>query len=147
MVAEAKTYVWTAALLCGCIVQGQVSEPRIGNLIVSEARARATPPGISVGVVYFSITNRGAASDRLVSVSTPIARRVEIHESRFEHGVAEMRELSSVDCPPGATVHAAPGALHVMLIGLAAPLVIGTEFTVSLKFRDAGPLTLKVPIV
>jgi copper(I)-binding protein len=133
-------------LLCGCIAQGQAAESRIGNLIVSEARARPTPPGISVGVVYFSITNQGAKADRLLSVSTPMASKVEIHESRIEHGVMEMREVSAVDCPPGATVRATPGALHVMLIGLKAPLALGTELTVSLQFRDAGPLILKVPV-
>jgi copper(I)-binding protein len=147
VVAEARKCVWIAALLCGCIVQGQVNESRLGNLIVTEARARPTPPGISVGVMYFSITNRGAKADRLLSVSTPIAGKVEIHESRIEHGVMEMREVSSVDCPPGATVRATPGALHVMLIALASPLALGTEFTVSMNFRDAGQLILKVPVV
>jgi copper(I)-binding protein len=146
VVAEARKFVRVAALLCWCIA-AHANESRIGNLIVTEARARPTPPGISVGVVYFSITNQGAKADRLLSVSTPIASKVEIHESRIEHGVAEMREVSSVDCPPGATVRATPGGLHVMLIGLAAPLALGAEFTLSLQFRDAGPLTLTVPVV
>jgi copper(I)-binding protein len=34
----------------------------------------------------------------------------------------------------------------VMLLGLAAPLVAGSEFVVSLQFRDAGVVTLKVPV-
>jgi copper(I)-binding protein len=147
VVAEARKCIWIAALLWGCIAAADSEEPRIGNLIVTEAHARPTPPGISVGVLYFSIANRGAKADRLLSVSTPIANKVEIHESRIEHGVVQMREVSSVDCPPGATVHAMPGGLHLMLIGLAAPLALGTEFTLSLQFRDAGPLTMKVPVV
>lgn len=147
MVAEAQKCIWIAALLCGCIAAAGTDESRIGYLIVTEARARPTPPGVSVGVVYFSISNQGAKADRLLSVSTPIARKVEIHESRIEHGVVEMREVSSVNCPPGATVRAMPGGLHVMLIGLAAPLAPGSEFTLSLQFRDAGPLTMKVPVV
>jgi len=52
-----------------------------------------------------------------------------------------------VECPAGATVKAAPGGLHVMLLGLVAPLAAGTEINVTLQFRDAGVLTLKVPVV
>jgi copper(I)-binding protein len=33
-----------------------------------------------------------------------------------------------------------------MLLGLAGPLGAGTEFAVSLHFRDAGVVTLKVPV-
>jgi hypothetical protein len=147
VVAEARKCIWIAALLLGCIAAAGTDESRIGNLIVSEARARPTPPGISVGVVYLAITNRGAKADRLVSLSTPLASKVEIHESRIEHGVAEMREVNSVDCPAGATVRAVPGGLHLMLIGLASPLAPGTRFPLSLQFRDAGTVTVKVPVV
>ena len=123
----------------------KTAESRIGNLIV-EVRARATPPGISVGAIYFSVKNAGSTADRLLSVSTPVAGKVELHESRLVNGVMEMREVTSVECPAGATVKATPGGLHVMLLGLAAPLAAGSDFDVSLHFRDAGILTLKVPV-
>ena len=164
MVANLGKPVGSAALWClwfigqaQAQVQAQVqaqtqvgapaAESRRGNLIITEARARPTPPGITVGAVYFSITNAGSKADRLLSISTPVASKVELHESRNMHGVVEMRELTSVECPPGATVRATPGGLHVMLMGLAAPLAAGTEISVSLQFRDAGVLTLKVPVV
>jgi periplasmic copper chaperone A len=143
-----------AALLCVWFIalpqaplHAQTAETRLGNLIISEARARPTPPGISVGAVYFSIANRGRSADRLLSVSTAVASKVEFHESRSVEGVLEMRAVTAVECPPGATVKATPGGLHVMLLGLAGPLAAGTELTVSLHFRDAGVVTLKVPVV
>jgi copper(I)-binding protein len=154
VVANFKKSGGRAALLClWFVVQApanicaQAAESRLGNLIVTEARARPTPPGVSVGAVYFSITNAGSKADRLLSVSTPVANRVELHESRNMRGLVEMREVTSVECPPGATVRATPGGLHVMLLGLAAPLAAGTELSVSLQFRDAGVLTIEVPVV
>jgi copper(I)-binding protein len=147
-----KSSAYTALLCVWFAVQpqaplgAQTVGSRLGNLVITEARARPTPPGISVGAVYFSITNAGSTADRLLSVSTPRAAKVELHESRTEHGVVEMRAVTSVECPPGKTVRAAPGGLHVMLLGLAAPLAAGTELNVSLQFRDAGVLTLKVPV-
>jgi copper(I)-binding protein len=157
VVANLGKSAGSAALFCLWFIaqaqaqtQAQVGAPtaesRRGTLIITEARARPTPPGISVGVVYFSITNAGSKADQLLSVSTPVASRVELHESRNMRGVVEMREVTSVECPPGTTVRAAPGGLHVMLLGLAAPLAAGTEINVSLQFRDAGILTLKVPV-
>jgi periplasmic copper chaperone A len=138
--------LWCLWFIVQAPLLAQTAETRIGNLIVSEARARPTPPGISVGAVYFSITNLGRSADRLLSVSTPVASKVEFHESRSVQGVLEMRAVTAVECPPGATVKATPGGLHVMLLGLAGPLAAGTEFTVSLHFRDAGVVTLKVPV-
>lgn len=151
MVAALKKSVGFAALLClWCMAHGaegdaKTAESRIGNLIV-EVRARATPPGISVGAIYFSVKNAGSTADRLLSVSTPVAGKVELHESRLVNGVMEMRKVTSVECPAGAIVKATPGGLHVMLLGLAAPLAAGSDFDVSLHFRDAGILTLKVPV-
>jgi copper(I)-binding protein len=151
VVAALKKPVGFAALLClWCMALGaegdaKTAESRIGNLIV-EVRARATPPGISVGAIYFSVKNAGSTADRLLSVSTPVAGKVELHESRLVNGVMEMRQVTSVECPAGATVKATPGGLHVMLLGLAAPLAAGSDFSVSLHFRDAGVLTLKVPV-
>jgi copper(I)-binding protein len=151
VVAALKKSAGFAALLClwcmshGAEADAKAGESRIGNLIV-EVRARATPPGTSVGAIYFSIENTGSKPDRLLSVSTPAASKVELHESRQVNGVMEMREVSFVECPPGSTVKAAPGGLHVMLLGLAAPLTAGSGLDVSLHFRDAGVLTLKAPV-
>lgn len=122
-------------------------EYRTGDLVVTEIRSRPTPPVASVGAVYFSITNAGRKADLLIAVSTPIARNTEIHESRLVQGVVEMRPVASVACPPGVTVKVEPGGLHVMLLGLSRPLVAGTQFPLSLRFREAGTLTVQVPVV
>ncbi len=44
----------------------------------------------------------------------------------------------------GVAVKSEPGGLHVMLLGLTQPLRAGTEFPLSLRFRDAGVLDVKV---
>ena len=127
-------------------LRAQEAEAHIGHLIVSGANARATPPGAAVGAIYFTIQNTGATADALESVSTPAARSVQLHVTNTVNGVMQMREVKALDCPAGATVKAESGGLHVMLIGLAAPLTLGTTLDVSLRFRAAGVLTLKVPV-
>jgi copper(I)-binding protein len=125
---------------------GRTAEVRIGKILVSKAWSRPTPPAATVGAAYFWITNLGGSTDRLISLSSPLASKVEIHESREVNGVAEMREVSFVEFPAGATVKIEPGGLHVMLIGLTRPLIAGATLALSLKFRDAGTVTLQVPV-
>ena len=123
-----------------------LSDSRVGNLQVTQVWSRPTPPTASVGVVYLSITNSGKQADRLLDVSSSIAAKVEIHETRNVKGTMQMRAVTYVECPPGTTVKIEPGGLHVMLIGLTRPLVAGTVFSLTLQFRDAGALTLRVPV-
>jgi periplasmic copper chaperone A len=127
--------------------QAQTAAARVGRLTVTQAWSRPTPPGATVAAVYFSINNLGSEADLLVAVSSPVAAKVELHESRNVQGVLRMRELTSVPCAAGATVVSEPGGLHVMLIGLNGPLIAGTAFPVSLRFRDAGNLTLQIPVL
>jgi periplasmic copper chaperone A len=117
-----------------------------GNLIVTGAWSRPTPPGATVGALYFSIANNGNRADRLLALSTPVAKKIELHESQTVHGVIEMHALNSLECPPGTTVAASPGGLHGMLLGLTQPLVAGAVFSVALQFRDAGAVTVPVEV-
>jgi periplasmic copper chaperone A len=122
------------------------AEYRAGDLVVAQPWSRPTPPVATVGAVYFSLTNVGRKADRLMSISSPIASNVEIHESRQVQGIVQMRALTALECPPGATVKSEPGGLHVMLLGLSRPLLAGMEFPLSLRFRDAGVLTVLVRV-
>jgi len=123
-------------LACCLALQAHAADFRAGDLIVAQPWSRPTPPVATVGAVYFSITNAGSKGDRLTAISSPIARQVEIHESREVQGMIQMRALKFVDCPPGTTVRSAPGGLHVMLVGLTRPLTPGMEFPLSLTFQS-----------
>jgi copper(I)-binding protein len=137
-----------AALLAMWLTAAAVSAAdfKAGPMVLRGPWARPTAPVASVGAVYFSLTNTGGAADRLLSIATPIAKQVQIHEIRTVQGSMQMRPLEALDCPPGATIRSEPGVLHVMLLGLQHPLVAGSEFPMTLRFRDAGELTVQVAV-
>jgi periplasmic copper chaperone A len=138
-----------ALLLPSIIVESAPAESpaaRGGSLSVTEAWSRPTPPGATVGALYFSIANTGNHADRLLALSTPVAKKIELHESQTVNGVIEMHALTFLECPPGATVAARPGGLHAMLLGLTQPLMAGATFSVALQFRDAGSVTVPVAV-
>jgi copper(I)-binding protein len=115
---------------------------KAGDLRIDHPYATPTRPGLSTGAVYFrGIRNTGAVADRLLSASTPVAGRVEIHRMQMQGEVMQMRAVPSLEMPAGATVamkHGAPDGQHLMLLDLKAPLKDGERFPVTLTFEKAG---------
>jgi len=118
----------------------------LGNLTISNPWSRATAPGMSMGVAYFSITNRGKVADALVAASSPAAARVEIHQTSISDGMARMRPLREVVISPGATVKVESGGIHLMLVDLKQPLTPTATVPLTLRFREAGEITVQLSV-
>ena len=126
----------TAAAIYSFAQRPQVSA---GRMVVTEAWARATPPGATVGAIYVTLENRGTLEDRLVSVASPAAKSAMLHETVEEGGVSQMRE-SEADIAPRGVLEMKPGGAHIMLMGLTKPLKEGETVGVTLNFEKAGEL-------
>ena len=110
-----------------------------GGLKISAAWARATPKGAPVGGGYLTITNNGAAPDRLLGGSSGTAARFEIHDMSMDNGVMKMRAVEAgIEIKPGQTVELKPGGYHVMFVGLKKPFEQGDHVKATLKFERAG---------
>ena len=127
------------AALALAAVPARAHDVTAGPLLISHPHASPSAPGQPTGAAYVAITNRGAAADRLVGASAPsVADHVEVHEMRQDGDVMRMREVGAIDLPPGRTVTLQPGGLHLMLVGLKAPLKVGQRFDLTLNFQHAG---------
>lgn len=120
----------------------RAAEVAAGNLVITQAWARATPPGAAVGAAYLTVENRGGADERLLSASSPAAGAVEVHETVEENGMARMRPLAEVVVPAAGKLEMRPGDAHMMLVGLTAPLKEGDTVPVTLTFESAGSVTV-----
>ncbi len=119
----------------------------VGDLEISGAFARATLPNAPVGGGYLTIVNHGNADDRLVSASSPVAGKTEVHEMKMEGDVMRMNELpDGLAIPAGETVSLTPGGLHIMFKDLAQPLVEGTRVPITLNFEKAGTVELELSV-
>lgn len=134
----------TAALLAATAARAH--EFQLGALKIGHPWARATLPGQSAGGAYFSVQNGGPAADRLLGGSTPAAARVEVHEMRMDGDVMRMREMTALDMPVGKLVTLAPGGLHLMLLGLKAPLKVGDKLPLKLRFEKAGEIEVMLHV-
>jgi len=115
------------------------------SIQVVDAWSRPTPPGIDVGVAYFTIRN-GGKNDRLLRVSSPVAKRAELHVSALKNDVMTMGGLDSVDVASGAPTLFEPSGRHVMLMGLKRPLKEGEVFPLTLTFANAGQVQTSVRV-
>jgi len=120
---------------------------RAGETAVSEAWARATPPGASVAAAYLTIDNSGGGADRLLGVASAAAGRVEVHETRREGEVMRMRKAEPLDIGAGERVVFLPGGLHVMLMELKAPLRQGERLPLTLRFERAGEVQVEAEVL
>jgi hypothetical protein len=113
--------------------------------VVSDAWARATPPGVDVGAAYMVIQG-GRKADKLVDARSTRAAMVHLHAVEEQGGVAKMRAIESVEVPAGQRVALAPKSTHLMLMGLDGPLVAGQTFVVTLRFAESGEQSVTVTV-
>jgi copper(I)-binding protein len=125
----------------------RAEEVKAGDLIITQAWARATPGGAKVGGGYLTIENKGASPDRLVGGSADIAGKVEVHEMAMNNGVMTMRPLDKgLTIEPGKTVKLAPSGYHLMITDLKGPLKQGDKVPVILEFEKAGKVKLTLDV-
>lgn len=116
------------------------------GLVIEDAWARPSMMVDGAGAVYLEIHNEGGEADRLVSVSSPAAANVELHESLEENGVMSMRPVEAIDVPADGHTELKPGGLHIMLINLTEPLEPGDTIEVTLTFQNAGEKTVTAEV-
>jgi copper(I)-binding protein len=119
---------------------------RHGDIVVTSAWARATPPGVSVGAAYVALRNDGPLDDRLISAASPAAETVTLHHTAEENGAATMRPLADTTIPAGGVLEMEPGGPHLMLMDLSAPMKEGTSVPVTLVFEKAGTITVPLDV-
>jgi copper(I)-binding protein len=98
------------------------------------------------GVGYMTLRNLGKADDALVAASSPLARKVEIHQSMASGSMASMRPVARLAIRAGGTVTLGPGGYHLMFIGLARPLKPGDALPATLTFASGAHLAVRFQV-
>jgi len=108
--------------------------------------SRATAPGATVAGGYMLIRNAGVTGDRLVSVSSPVAAKVEMHVHVNDNGVMRMREVKGYDVPAKGSFELKPGGAHLMFIDIRRPFKESEKLPVKLKFEKAGEVNAEFDV-
>jgi copper(I)-binding protein len=122
---------------------------KVGDLTIDHPFAAPSLAGTKNGAAYLKVLeNGGTSAERLLGATTPVADHVEIHTMAVDaKGVMRMREIDGIALAPNARVEMKPGTgMHLMLVGLKAPLKAGTSFPMTLRFERAGHVDVNVVV-
>jgi copper(I)-binding protein len=112
---------------------------------VTPGYVRPTFAGMDMTAGYLTITNNTRGVLTLTGVSSPVAAKIEIHDSRLENGVVRMREVDRVEIPAGDVYKFEPKGRHLMLLGLKRELKVGETVPVDLHF-DKNVVQTQLPV-
>jgi copper(I)-binding protein len=143
--------VGTIAIALSLLLAGfgvaSAHEYRLGDLEIGHPWSRVTPPGAKVAGGYLTIANHGTVPDRLISVTSEIAGKAEVHEMAVKDGVMTMRPVDGgLEIPAGGKVELKPGGYHVMLIDIKRLTEEGERFPATLTFEKAGSVTVEFKV-
>ena len=142
-----RAFCVAAGLATASVQPSPAHEFKLGAIEIGHPWSRATLPGAKVGAGYLILKNTGSVSDRLVSVTTDIAAKSEVHEMSMTDGVMSMRPLQDgVEIEAGAEARLEPRSSHIMFMGLTAPLAEGAKFSAVLTFEKAGSVTVEFAV-
>ena len=138
------------------------------GIAVSDVWARNSPMMATAGAAYMVIET--STDDALVGVAVDVsvAGKAEIHETVMSEmpagtditmnsgmpmgtdmstsGEMTMRPVDRLEIAAGTRVELMPGGYHVMLLDLAAPLELGSNFDIVLTFEKAGDVTVTAEV-
>lgn len=124
----------------------QAHEYEAGQLHIDHPWSREMPPVAPTAAAYFVIQNKGSEADRLLSASTPVAGKAELHEHLHADGVMKMQEVKDVAIPAGGEVKFEPMGYHVMLLDVKQQAKDGERFPLILDFEKAGKVEVEVAV-
>lgn len=128
-------FIVVIVALCGFSLQASA------EVTVRDAWARLLPPTVKTTAAYMTI--KATENDVLVSASSPVVDRVEIHESKMVDGMMSMTEVGRIVVSADTETELKPGGFHLMLIGLQSPLQESGHVSLVLNFEKAGEVKVK----
>lgn len=142
----------TAAIVAaGCTSQQQHDHQTMASTVtVTDQWASSAETGMAA--VFGTLNNTGHHEARLVSGSSDVAGRVEVHEvaaagTANGTGTKTMRPKDGGIAIPADGSHTlAPGGDHLMLMDLKQPLPPGSEVTLTVTFEDGSTLPVTAQV-
>ena len=144
--ARFTTLAALVALSAPAVAPAVAGDYRAGGVEVRRPWTRPATAGMN-GVGYFTLANVGTKPVKLLSVESPAAKSVSLHQSSMVGGVSSMRPVAGgLVVAPGAKVEFAPGGYHLMLMGLTRAQAVGGKVPMTLVFEGGRRLAIDLSV-
>jgi len=108
---------------------------------VSDSWIRAVPAMMTSSAGYLRLNNDTNEHLVLIGARVDFANKAEIHNHIMSNGLMKMvPAILPIRIAPGSSVEFKPKGLHIMLMGLKAPLEPNVEYQIELLFESHAPV-------
>ena len=121
--------------------------PAAAALVVDGAWIRQPPPGAKMLGGYVRLKNPGSSAVKVVSATTSLSPRAELHTHLKVDGMMKMRQVPFIEIAAGGEVVLAPGGLHLMVMQLPSTPREGAIVDVALTLEDGRTVAFKAPVL
>jgi hypothetical protein len=112
---------------------------------VKEAWVRLPATSSLPGAAYIRLEGN-VEGTRLTGITSPMVRRVELHETVEKNGVTKMEKRKEIDFPYRGALVFEPGGRHAMLFGLNKSVKEGGTIPLTFSFNTAPPVTVDAEV-
>jgi copper(I)-binding protein len=119
--------------------------PPDGTVRVSDVWVRLPAAKNRPGGAYFRM-EAGSEGTRLLGVSSPSVRWIELHETEMTGSRTKMKQRKEIEFPSRGELVFEPGGRHAMLFGINARLKPGDRIPLTFSFNVAPPITVDAEI-
>lgn len=132
--------------LLGALAAFAIAAPAWADIEIHDQYARSS--NAMAGAAFMVIHNHGDTDDRLISVTSDAAQRVELHTHiEDENGVMRMIHVEEgLAIPADGEILMQRGSDHVMFMGLTAPFEQDDMITITFLFENAGEVVVEIPV-
>jgi len=139
-----KSHVF-AALGAAAMLAACDRPPPDGTVRVSDVWVRLPAVKSRPGGAYFRM-EAGSEGTRLVGVSSPSVRWIELHETSLMGSTARMKQRKEIEFPSRGELVFEPGGRHLMLFGISASVKAGDRIPLTFSFNVAPPITVDAEV-
>ena len=143
-----QTLILLSFLMCAIVTSFSFAESiKFNGLIISNLWIKEPIGNHSMTSGYLTIKNTNSYDERLIAITSNIAKKSEIHEMIVHNNIMKMNVLNDgLKIPANSIVYLKPGSYHVMFMKLYKKLKIMSTHKINLNFEKAGQLNIDFPV-
>ena len=107
--------------------------------------ARATLPGRQMTAIYGQLVSKSLPI-RVTGMRSNFSKAIELHETSMIDGKMRMSQIDWPSLEPGKPLLLKPGGTHLMVFGLAHPLMEGDELLLDIEVESGEIYSIPVQV-
>ena len=132
------------ALIAAALILGACGQPPQVYVDKGYVRLGASPS--RPAAAYFTL-HGGATDATVISISSEVAIKTEMHESMMQGNVSSMKPIDRLPLPAESTIEFKPGGKHVMLFNVNPSVVPGRRISMVFTFSDGQRIQYEPKVI